>query len=219
MERQRMLPTTDQQTADPGVLACINHLEQRLCEIKSTIRDLLVLLEQQERVNYPELLHNLFLLAESFSNIQEKIKKVLAPGGGAFDENWTSLQTHLLVPNAVDMNESTQLLKETENRLTSWNHEVVPDYLRTQLAPRVLEQERSMEKEGQLSGSGEQLSKKVSTFNKNVDTITGDPFRLTVPPTAVDAQSSAILQEELQRFVRAIMKGEGVRPKTGTLKK
>jgi hypothetical protein len=50
---------------------------------------------------------------------------------------------------------------ETENRIPSWNHELVPICLRTQLALHVLEQERSIEKETNMR-QPDQISKQVS---------------------------------------------------------
>ncbi|KAI6220010.1 Mediator of RNA polymerase II transcription subunit 8 [Aphelenchoides fujianensis] len=221
MDRSRMPPNLNPQqqqaghNCNPGALVCIDKLEQKLVEIKQTIRDLLVLLELQERVSYPEVLNNLFVLAENFSNVQEKLKKALSPAG-ATDDQWTLLRTHLLVPNAVDLTENPELLKETENRLSSWNHAVVPDYLRTQLAPRVIQQEQSMEKEGQLSmGNSDTLGKKISNFNKHVEFVTnGEASRPVVPsgPTVFEHQRDPQgAQRELERFVKAVMRGDGIK--------
>ena len=62
-------------------MQCIEQLEQKLVEIKTSLQDVLVLLEMQDAVNYPQLLNSLYHLSLNFSNIQDKMRKALLPSG------------------------------------------------------------------------------------------------------------------------------------------
>ncbi|KAI6184791.1 Mediator of RNA polymerase II transcription subunit 8 [Aphelenchoides bicaudatus] len=202
---------------NPQIIQSIDTLEQKLQQIKSTIQDFLVMLELQERVNFPDLMGQFASLSNDFSAIQDLIKKSCVSSKA--EDNGLLMKSILLVPSFVSLDEDPKLQLETENRVVSWNHEIVPNYLRTQLAPHVIEQERSLEKETQLR-QPDNVIKQIQTMNKNIDVLQSVETSRSLLSTDRSSylpqnQNDAVTKAELKTLVLGVMRGNGVRVKPG----
>uniref|UniRef100_A0A915D225 Mediator of RNA polymerase II transcription subunit 8 n=1 Tax=Ditylenchus dipsaci TaxID=166011 RepID=A0A915D225_9BILA len=130
------------------VSQAISHIEGRLRQVKRTMEELLFSLEAQDQVSYPDMI-------SKFSSLARQ---------------WKSAKTHLIVPERVSMIPDTKLQNISEGRLISWNHEVIPVYLRTKLNPDVEEDERKIESERSRQ-TWEHLSKQIAAFNKHIESL------------------------------------------------
>jgi hypothetical protein len=90
------------------IMQAIDHLEDKLRQIKATIWDILIMLELQERVYFPDLVGLLASLAIDFSTVQEMMKKSCVPSRS--DENGILLKSALLVPNFTSLDIDSELL-------------------------------------------------------------------------------------------------------------
>jgi hypothetical protein len=90
------------------IMMSIDFLEDKLRQIKTTIQDILAMLELQDRVHFPELLDLLSNLACSFSYIQDQMKKSCVQKQN--EDNGLLMKSHLLVPNFISLEEDPKLL-------------------------------------------------------------------------------------------------------------
>ncbi|CAD5209992.1 unnamed protein product [Bursaphelenchus xylophilus] len=191
-------------------LQAVNNLEQYLIQVKSTIIDLIVMLEMQDRVPYPELLDQFASLAGSFTEIQNAMRKGALPS--APEDGGLLLKNNVLVPTIVSMEEDKNLETITEGRIRTWSHDVVPDYMRTKLCPAAEEEETRLDNERQQKAT-DSIAKQIQAMNKHIDSIVSLNGDIIHKTSDKGKEAIAFDANDTKKLVRAIMKGEGLKPK------
>ncbi|KAI1728777.1 mediator of RNA polymerase II transcription complex subunit 8 domain-containing protein [Ditylenchus destructor] len=180
----------------------ISHIEGRLRQIKSAMEELLSSLDMQEHASYPDMISKYSSLASEFSALQTALRKSALPAGN--EDNGTYLKSHLMVPQR----------NVSEGRLVSWNHEVVPVYLRTKLNPDAEADEQRIENERLSRQTSEHVNKQIGALNKHIESLS---TRLTDPSRQnLDRhrESPAYSNDHTTVLVKAICRGVGIQPKS-----
>lgn len=86
----------------------VDNLEDKLRQIKATIQDTLVMLELQERVDFPDLMSQFASLSSDFSALQDMMKKSCVPSRA--EDNAILMKSTLLVPTFISLDEDQKLL-------------------------------------------------------------------------------------------------------------
>ncbi|KAK2171382.1 hypothetical protein NP493_1073g00021 [Ridgeia piscesae] len=134
----------------------LESLFQRVQEIKNTIISFLLKLEQEyETLNWPTVLDNFALLSSQISMLTRLIKSDRIP----------QLRGYVLLPLSLSPERDAELEKVTEGRVMAFNHEVVPDYLRTKPDPEVDDKMMQFQTRANQT-TPEMLQKQITTLNK-----------------------------------------------------
>lgn len=134
----------------------VEALIQRVSELKNSIAAFLVKLEHEyDKMSWPTVLDNFALLSGQLNSLGKVLKNEKVP----------ALRNHLLLPLVLSPERDPELEKLTEGRVVMFNHEVVPDYLRTKPEPEVEEKIQQLTtKAGQLAQ--DQAQKQLNSLNK-----------------------------------------------------
>nr|CAH8841880.1 unnamed protein product [Trichobilharzia regenti] len=147
------------QIAEKRQLENINTLYTATLKLKQKIQDLVIKLETQgDRCDWPSYLSTLALCASELS----EIRKVLE------SERFSNEHTLVLTPMVLNPEQDANLAKITEERLSLFNHDTVPQYLRTKLDPKV-ESECSSQVTRASGIPSEQLNKLINLTNRAID--------------------------------------------------
>lgn len=134
----------------------IEALIQRVTELKNSVATFLQKLEHEyETLSWPSVLDSFALLSGQLNSLGRVLKNEKVP----------ALRNHLLLPLVLSPERDPELEKLTEGRVVMFNHEVVPDYLRTKPEPEV------EEKTQQLTTKASQITqdlaqKQLNNLNK-----------------------------------------------------
>ncbi|VDK64859.1 unnamed protein product [Onchocerca ochengi] len=195
---------------EPERLAsAISHIENKALDVKANIEQLLLMLDLQEEVEWPDMLDKFSSLASAMTQLQFILKKSALPSG--FEDFGFFLRTHVLVPHCLSNDIDPNLQQVTSNRIHCWNHDAAPDYLRTKLTPEVETDESHIDNE-KNTRTFDQINKQILAMNKHIETL--------LASMAENARNQAEIQQDIptynsqdtQKLVRAIVNGEGVRP-------
>ncbi|KAI0211905.1 Mediator of RNA polymerase II transcription subunit 8 [Lamellibrachia satsuma] len=134
----------------------LESLFQRVQEIKNTIISFLLKLEQgYETLSWPTVLDNFALLSGQINMLTRLIKSDRIP----------QLRGYVLLPLVLSPERDAELEKLTEGRVMAFNHEVVPDYLRTKPDPEVDDKMMQFQTRANQT-TPEILQKQITTLNK-----------------------------------------------------
>ncbi|XP_020631409.1 mediator of RNA polymerase II transcription subunit 8-like isoform X2 [Orbicella faveolata] len=106
----------------------------RVQELKESIQAFLAKLEH-EQLSWPSVLDNYALLSGQVNTLTKLLKNEKTP----FFRNL------VLLPLLVQQETDPDIQKATDGRIQAFNHEVVPDYLRTKYDPEIEESEQKLE--------------------------------------------------------------------------
>ncbi|CAH1772744.1 unnamed protein product, partial [Owenia fusiformis] len=115
------------QTKEEKVLeSSVEAILQRVQEVKSGIVAFLLKLEHEHQtLNWPSMLDSYALLSGQMNSLQKLLKSDKMP----------NLRNQIVLPLALVPERDPEVEKITEGRVMAFNHEVVPDYLRTKPLP------------------------------------------------------------------------------------
>uniref|UniRef100_A0A1I8ADE1 Mediator of RNA polymerase II transcription subunit 8 n=1 Tax=Steinernema glaseri TaxID=37863 RepID=A0A1I8ADE1_9BILA len=121
----------------------INGLEAKLDEVRKTVEGLLASLDQQERLQWPEFLDKFTSASNELATILNFVRR--ASVFPSSEDGTEFLRKQLIVPKCVFPDEDEELSDATNGRVTVWNHDTVPLYLRTKMTAEVESEEQSFE--------------------------------------------------------------------------
>jgi len=106
----------------------LDELIHRVRELKQSIQGFIYKLENEyQSINWPSLMESFGVLSSGLSTTKRLLKT----------EKMPLLRNYALFPILLSPDRDPQLEKLTEGRVLAFNHEVVPDYLRTKPEPEV----------------------------------------------------------------------------------
>ncbi|OWF41398.1 Mediator of RNA polymerase II transcription subunit 8 [Mizuhopecten yessoensis] len=106
----------------------LDALIQRVQDLKNSLVAFLSKLENEyQTMSWPSVLDNFALLSGQLNSLGKLLKSEKVP----------ILRNQILLPLALSPDRDQELEKLTERRVFAFNHEVVPDYLRTKPEPDV----------------------------------------------------------------------------------
>ncbi|CAH8475154.1 unnamed protein product [Schistosoma turkestanicum] len=147
------------QIAEKRQLENINTLYTAIHKLKQKIQDLVIKSETQgDQCDWPRYLSTLALCASELS----EIRKILE------SDRFSNEHTLVLTPMLLNPEQDANLAKITEERLSLFNHDTVPQYLRTKLDPKV-ESECSNQSTRAAGIPSEQVNKLINLSNRAID--------------------------------------------------
>ncbi|KAI1721773.1 mediator of RNA polymerase II transcription complex subunit 8 domain-containing protein [Ditylenchus destructor] len=197
---------------NPQIENAISHIEGRLRQIKSAMEELLSSLEMQEHALYPDMISKYSSLASEFSALQTALRKSALPAGN--EDNGTFLKSHLMVPQRVSLDPDPYLQNISEGRLVSWNHEVVPVYLRTKLNPDVEADEQRIENERLSRQTSDHVNKQIGALNKHIESLSTRLTDQSRQNLDRHRENPAYSNDHTTVLVKAICRGVGIQPKS-----
>ncbi|CAL8091309.1 unnamed protein product [Calicophoron daubneyi] len=147
------------QAAEKRQLESIKTLHNAMFKLKQKIQDLVVKTETQgEHCDWPRYLSTLALCASELG----EIRKVLE------SDRFANEHSIVLTPTMLNPEADPALAKATEDRLPLFNHDTVPQYLRTKLDPKI-ESQCLAQANRAASIPLEQLTKLINLSNRAID--------------------------------------------------
>lgn len=184
----------------------------RTQDLKNSIVNFIAKLEAEyEVLQWPSVLDNFALLSGQINTLLKVLRNDKTP----------PLRNRIVLPLFLNPERDEELAKLTENRIQFFNHEVVPDYLRTKPDPEVESTEQMVTtKASQMSLDAAQ--KQIATLNKIgnniVDVVKNarEEWESESGQRANIAQTSSL--SDTNALIGAISLGKGLRPSLGSPK-
>jgi len=190
----------------------LSSIEQKALEIRCSLDELLSLLNMDDKVPWPEMLDKLATLAHSYSQLQTAMHRKSSTLSAGSEDLGSLLRSHVILPQQLSIDIDSVLEQVTEGRVNTWNHDVLPEYLRTKLTQDVDNEELALENEKNTKGGADMTNKQIAALNRHVELLTASLPDARIGLT--DAQSNApnFAQGDTQRLVRAVILGEQLNP-------
>ncbi|KAH8035105.1 hypothetical protein HPB51_004346 [Rhipicephalus microplus] len=185
----------------------------RTQDLKNSIASFIIKLETEyETLQWPSVLNSFALLSGQLNTLMKVLRNEKTP----------PLRNRILLPLFLNPERDEELAKLTENRIQCFNHEVVPDYLRTKPDPEIEAAELQINtKASQMSMDAAQAGM-FSSLNKIVNTIetllktTREDWESTSGQRSALAQTSSLA--DTNALIGALSTGKGLRPSLGSPK-
>ncbi|KAJ7386492.1 mediator of RNA polymerase II transcription subunit 8 [Desmophyllum pertusum] len=175
----------------------------RVQELKESTQAFLAKLEH-EQLSWPSVLDNYALLSGQVNTLTKLLKNEKTP----FFRNL------VLLPLLVQQEPDPDIQKATDGRVQAFNHEVVPDYLRTKYDPEIEASEQKLEAMA-ASVPPDQAQRQIATLNELatnlIDTITSAREDWEGEQSAA-SRSSSTVNPDLNTLVTAVTFGKGLKP-------
>uniref|UniRef100_A0AC35U8R8 Mediator of RNA polymerase II transcription subunit 8 n=1 Tax=Rhabditophanes sp. KR3021 TaxID=114890 RepID=A0AC35U8R8_9BILA len=192
------------------IVQSINNLETKIREIKFIIEETLAQLSAgQQNVKYEDLMGLMTSMANAVSQMQKLIRRSALEGN--VDDQGSYLSNHVLAPQLISMDFDPELYHKSEGRIPYWNHDVLPDYLRTKLMPSSEEEEKAIEAEI-ASKQADYVTKQHLAMTKHIEgmlAVINEGNKGTIETCSEKPNANPA---ETRRMVMAIMNGTDLFP-------
>lgn len=184
----------------------------RTQDLKNSIASFIMKLENEyETLQWPSVLDNFALLSGQLNTLLKVLRNDKTP----------PLRNRILLPLFLNPERDEELAKMTENRVQLFNHEVVPDYLRTKMDPELETIENQViSKSNQMSLDAAQ--KQIASLNKIANNIMELVKNAKEEWESESGQRSSIAQTssaaDTNALIGALSLGKGLRPSLGSPK-
>ncbi|CAD5111249.1 DgyrCDS577 [Dimorphilus gyrociliatus] len=183
----------------------IDILVQRVAELRNKIEGLILRLEREppESLNWPSFLDNFAIISSQINTLTRFIK----------NEKTIQLKSYELLPLSLNPNIDENLRKLTNGRVHTFNHELVPDYLRTKPEPEVEERGNTLTAKA-ITINTDVVNKQMASLNNAVHKIAElieherERFEADINQRTQTAQSYR--QKDTEELVASIMYGKGI---------
>uniref|UniRef100_A0AC35U1C6 Kelch repeat-containing protein n=1 Tax=Rhabditophanes sp. KR3021 TaxID=114890 RepID=A0AC35U1C6_9BILA len=188
----------------------IHNLETRIREMKYIIEETLNQLSlAQHNVKYEDIMGLMTSLANAVSQVQKLLKRSALDGN--MDDEGAYLSNHVLAPQFISMDFDADLYHKSEGRIPYWNHDVLPDYLRTKLMPTPEEEEQAIEDEI-ASKQVDYVGKQILAMTKNFESMLSAISEGNKCAAEVSLEKMTSNPAETRRMVMAVMHGTELIP-------
>ncbi|EDO34499.1 predicted protein [Nematostella vectensis] len=182
-------------------------ITSRVQEVRDSVHTFLAKLER-EPLNWPSVLDNFALLSGQVSTLTKLLKGDKTP----------ALRNLVLLPVLVQQEQDEELVKISQGRIPAFNHEVVPDHLRTKYEPEVEEAEQSLVV-ASASITQENAQKQINHLNELLTTLTD-----IITSAKEDwegeqnsaSRSTSSTNPDIGALVAAVTFGKGLKPNKTT---
>ncbi|KAM7288034.1 mediator of RNA polymerase II transcription subunit 8 [Ixodes scapularis] len=184
----------------------------RTQDLKNSIASFIVKLETEyETLQWPSVLDSFALLSGQLNTLLKVLRNDKTP----------PLRNRILLPLLLNPERDEELAKLTENRIQFFNHEVVPDYLRTKPDPEIEAAELQVTSKASLL-SLDTAQKQIAALNKAANTILDGVKNLQENWESNSGQRGTIAQtsslQDTNALIAALSVGKGLRPSLGSPK-
>ena len=178
----------------------------RVKDIKTAIEHMLFMLESEhETLNWPNFLDNFAIISGHLTGLSKLLSSSKVP----------NLRNLTVLPLHLTPERDENLLRVTEGRISTFAHDLVPDYLRTKPDPTIEQKIRSYEAKGS-NLTYDAAHKQVAQFNKVIHHISEiankarEEWESETGSRATQAQTSSTADTQL--LVNATGSGKGLVP-------
>ena len=187
----------------------LDQIISRCNDIKNSVGQFIGRIENEpnDPVNWPTMLDNFVLISSQVSNLMRAIR----------NENTPALHNRVFLPLELSPERDEQLQKLTEGRVQAFNHEMVPNYLRTKSEPEIEKKERELYSKSLMADLNDQTQKQITSLHKIVTNIV-DSVKLareewdTNESNSKQQQQATTIQQDTFAIIAAINSGKGLRP-------
>lgn len=175
----------------------------RAQELKESIQSFLAKLEH-EQLTWPSVLDNYALLSGQVNTLTKLLKNEKTP----FFRNL------VLLPLLVQQETDPDIQKASDGRIQAFNHEVVPDYLRTKYDPEIEESEQKLETMA-ASIPPDQAQRQKETLNElanNLIAVIDSAREDWEGEQSAASRSSTTVNPDINTLVSAVTFGKGLKP-------
>ncbi|XP_053214559.1 mediator of RNA polymerase II transcription subunit 8-like [Panonychus citri] len=184
----------------------LESLISRCQEIKKSLISFLYRLENDyQKLDWPAFLDNFALISGQINNMMKILKNEKTP----------PLRNRILLPLLLAPDRDEDLATLTEGRVVAFNHEMVPDYLRTKLEPEIEAIEAKLSAKA-MQINPETGSKHITSVNKIanhilelIKNIKEDWESESSQRTSIPVTSSI---QDTNTILAAIYLGKGLKP-------
>ncbi|EDV28353.1 Mediator of RNA polymerase II transcription subunit 8 [Trichoplax sp. H2] len=131
----------------------------RLDDIQASLESFTYRL-QYENLQWPTVLDNFALIAGQMSMLNNHLR----------NEKLPQLHNLILLPLTISQETDSNLQEITKNRIQTFDHEIVPDYLRTKPEPEVERDQKELAEKADMLSEGEK-EKEVTDANVLIDDL------------------------------------------------
>ncbi|XP_028403882.1 mediator of RNA polymerase II transcription subunit 8-like [Dendronephthya gigantea] len=179
----------------------LDALLNRVQDLKNSCQSFLMKIEHQQ-LTWPQVLDNFAVISGQVSTLFKVIKNDRIP----------VLRNLVLLPLLVQQEPDADLQKSTESRIQAFNHEVVPDHLRTKYEPEVEDKERVLSATAS-NMSSELTQRQIADFNATLSSLV-EMISAARDDWETDqssaSKSSANVNADVPKLVGAITYGKGL---------
>jgi mediator of RNA polymerase II transcription subunit 8 len=142
--------------------ATVDSLILRVQDLKNALNTFIYRIESEnQNLSWAQFIDSFALFSGQINNLMKIVKNDKTP----------LLRNRIVLPLLLSPDIDEELAKLTEGRVQSFNHDMVPDYLRTKPEPEIESKENAIQLRVQ-SISADQSQKQITTANKIVNNMT-----------------------------------------------
>lgn len=150
-----------QQREEKQLESALDSIIQRVNDLKSSIASMIFKVENEyETLNWPTFLDNFALISGQLTSLTKVLSHDKCP----------TLRNLTVLPLLLSPERDEQLAQLTEGRVTTFAHDLVPDYLRTKLEPMAETKMLQLEHKA-ASLTYENAQKQVAAYQKVVSQV------------------------------------------------
>lgn len=139
----------------------IDTLIQRLSDLKNALQLFITRIETDPSCSWPTFIENFVVFSAQINNLMKILRNEKTP----------PLHNRVLFPILLSPDIDEELIKITEGRVQSFNHDMVPDYLRTKPDPEIEAKESAINQKVS-NMSADQTQKQLASANKIANNVT-----------------------------------------------
>ncbi|GIX85714.1 mediator of RNA polymerase II transcription subunit 8 [Caerostris extrusa] len=182
----------------------------RFQDLKHAISSFIMKLEN-ENLNWPHVLDNFALISSQVNSALKILRTDKIP----------PLRNRTFLPLALSPDRDEELVKLTEGRVQAFNHEIVPDYLRTKPDPEIEAREQQFALKSHsipMDMAQKQITAITKIVNNILDTVKAnrDAWESDSGQRASATQTSSLA--DTSALIMAITHGKGLKPASGSPK-
>ncbi|CAH1133495.1 unnamed protein product [Ceutorhynchus assimilis] len=194
-----------QQREEKQLETSLESIVQRVNDLKASLASMIFKVENEyESLNWPKFLDNYALVSGQLISLS----KVLS------HEKCPNLRNLTVLPLMLSPERDEQLIQTTEGRISTFSHDLVPDYLRTKLEPLAEQKMIQLEHKAQ-NLQYDNAQKQIAAYQKVVSHVSDivskarEEWEVEASSRAGQQQNSSVADTHL--LVAAVGMGKGLK--------